>query len=293
MARALSGAVASERLTVIVNVGDDDFIYGVHVAADLDTVTYTLAGIEGPHGWGIADDTSQVVDQLTRRGMDTTFRLGDKDLATCLFRTQHLRLGTTLSTVTTQLAASFGVKSRVVPATDDPIRTMIELTDGQIISFQEYFVRRRHRDAVAALEYAGAGSSRPAPGVVEAIAAADLVVIAPSNPPLSIWPILSVPGVRNAVAEATNVVAVSPLFGGKALKGPAEEVMAAVGLTPGTRGVLEAYDGLLSTLVVDQDDKSDESLTTATTTVVAHDTRIAEPAAGVAFASWLIDTMAP
>jgi LPPG:FO 2-phospho-L-lactate transferase len=170
---------------------------------------------------------------------------------------------------------------------------MVELADGQIISFQDYFVRRRHRDAVAALNYSGADRSRPAPGVLEAIAAADLVVIAPSNPPLSIWPILAVPGIRDAVTSATNVIAVSPLFGGKALKGPAEQVMSAAGLPPGTRGVLEAYDGLLSMLVVDQDDKADESLATATTTVVAHDTRIAEPAAGVAFASWLIDTMAP
>ena len=293
MARALSSVLAPERLTLIVNVGDDDFVYGVHVAADLDTVTYTLAGIEGPHGWGIAEDTFQVMDEMAIRGVDASFRLGDRDLATCLYRTDLLNKGVPLTTITTQLAGSIGVGCHILPASNDPVRTMVGLVDGSWLTFQDYFVRRRHRDPVAKLDFVGAANSRPAPGVLEAIAAADLLVVAPSNPPLSIWPILEIPGIRNAVCDAEKVVAVSPLFGGKALKGPAEQVMASLGLPRGTPGVLTAYDGLLAVLVVDQADATDECLSTPSTRIVAHDTRLAEPAQGRAFASWLIDTMAP
>jgi LPPG:FO 2-phospho-L-lactate transferase len=289
----LSSVLAPERLTLIVNVGDDDFVYGVHVAADLDTVTYTLAGIEGPHGWGIADDTFQVMDEMAIRGVDASFRLGDRDLATCLYRTDLLNKGVPLTTITTQLAGSIGVGCHILPASNDPVRTMVGLVDGSWLTFQDYFVRRRHRDPVAKLDFVGAANSRPAPGVLEAIASADLLVVAPSNPPLSIWPILEIPGIRNAVRDAEKVVAVSPLFGGKALKGPAEQVIASLGLPPGTPGVLAAYDGLLAVLVVDQADATDEGLSTPSTRIVAHDTRLAEPAQGRAFASWLIDTMAP
>ena len=292
MARALARVVAPERLTVIVNVADDDFIYGVHVAADLDTVVYTLAGIEGPHGWGIEGDSFRVVGELAKRGDDTTFRLGDRDLATCLFRTSRLRSGTPLSTVTAELAAGFGVEVRVLPVTDNSLRTRVQLADGSWISFQDYFVRRGHRDEVAALDYQGAGSSRAAPGVVSAIEEADLVVIAPSNPPLSIWPILAVPDLRPAVQAAARVVAISPFFGGKTLKGPAAEIMASLGIGGGTRGVLTAYEGLLSALIVDEDDAADEKLSTGSTRILSTPTRIADPEAGRNFAAWLIDTMA-
>ena len=214
MARALSETVAADRLTVVVNVGDDDSMYGVHVAADIDTVVYTLAGIEGPHGWGIAGDTFTVMGELARRGLDTSFRLGDKDLATCLWRTAAMQVGTPLSQITAEIALSLGVRATVVPATDDSVATRVQIESGAWLSFQEYFVARQHEDDVAALDYLGAAASQPAPGVVDAIAAADLVVVAPSNPPLSIWPILAVPGIRNTVAAAEKVVAVSPLFGG-------------------------------------------------------------------------------
>ncbi len=293
MARALAGAVAPEQLTVIVNVGDDDFIYGLHVAPDLDTVMYTLAGIEGPQGWGIAADTFQVMEELTRRGEDTSFRLGDKDMATCLYRTARLRGGAPLSAITSELTATLDVGSQLLPATDDPLRTRVRLSSGSWISFQDYFVRRGHRDEVAGLDYHGAASSQPAPGVIAAIDAADLIVIAPSNPPLSVWPILAVPGVRQAVRGAAMVAAVSPLFGGAALKGPAREVMASLGLGEGTAGVLAAYEGLLSTLIVDEGDAADESLSTSATRVLSYPTRIADPVAGRRFAGWLVDTMAP
>ncbi len=293
MARALSGAVAPDRLTVVVNVGDDDYMYGAHVAADLDTVTYTLAGIEGPLGWGIADDTFSVMDTLSDRGVDTSFRLGDRDLATCLFRTEALHNGIPLSQVTADIAMSLGIRERVMPATDHKIRTRVQIQDGSWIPFQDYFVRRGHRDTVVALEYEGVAGAEPAPGSLEAIARADLVVIAPSNPPLSIWPILQIPGVTDALINADKVVAISPLFGGKPLKGPADRVLASLGLEPGTRGVLEAYEGLLSALVVDEADTADERLATERTDIVAANTKISDPTTGRQFGDWLIDTMVP
>jgi LPPG:FO 2-phospho-L-lactate transferase len=293
MTRALAGAVAPKHLTVIVNVGDDDFVYGVHVAADLDTVAYTLAGIEGPHGWGLADDTFHVMTELGQRGLDASFKLGDRDLATCLHRTQQLRHGTPLSKITTDICQMLGIHVRVLPASDEPVPTRIKVDSGEWLPFQEYFVRRQHREPVAALDYSNAASSAPAPGVISAIETAELVVIAPSNPPLSIWPILAIPGIRTAVESAQRVAAVSPFFGGKALKGPAEQVMAALGLPPGTAGILEAYEGLIDTLVVDTADAADERLSTTATKVVSSDTLLTGPAQGRRFAEWLIDTMLP
>ncbi len=293
MARALSGALSPDRLTVVVNVGDDDYMYGAYVAADLDTVTYTLAGVEGPQGWGIRDDSFSVMDALADRGVDTAFRLGDRDLATCLLRTDALLQQQPLSAITAQITESLGVQQRVLPASDDQIQTRVKITDNSWLSFQEYFVARGHRDEVIALAYEGIESAKPAPGVVEAVAGADLVVIAPSNPPLSIWPILQIPGVAAAIAAADNVVAVSPLFAGKALKGPADRVLASLGLAPGTAGILQAYEGLLTTLIVDESDADDVRLSTAQTTVVAADTKITDPEAGRHFGQWVIDTMVP
>ncbi len=293
MARALSSAVTPDRLTVVVNVGDDDYMYGAHVAADLDTVTYTLAGIEGPHGWGLADDTFHVMDAMTARGIDTSFRLGDRDLATCLQRTAALHDGVPLSTVTADICRSLGVAARILPASNELIQTQILIDDGTWLSFQEYFVHRQHQDRVVELDYTGIDEATPAPGVAEAIAAAGLIVIAPSNPPLSIWPIIEIPGVREAVAAAPRVVAVSPLFSGKPLKGPADRVLDSLGLPPGTPGILAAYDGLLSHLVVDQSDALDEALSDEMTQVVATDTRMRTPDEGRRFGARLLDTMAP
>ena len=208
MARAVAGVVPPERLTVVVNVGDDDFVYGVHVAADLDTVVYTLAGIEGPQGWGLAGDTFHVMAELEHRGLETSFRLGDRDLATCLHRTEQLRSGTSLSEVTADMCRRLGIAVAIRPATDDVVRTRVKVESGEWLPFQEYFVRRRHRETVTGLDYAGAAASTPAAGVLEAIHGADLVIIAPSNPPLSIWPILEIPGIRTAVAGSTRVAAI-------------------------------------------------------------------------------------
>ena len=303
-AALLSGGVGGARLargfellsgvdvTVIVNVGDDETVYGLSVSPDLDTVLYTLAGVEGKAGWGRAGDTMILMERLAEWGVDTAFRVGDSDAALNLYRTMRLRAGDPLHEITASLAERMGVRSRLLPATNDRLATEIETASGERISFQEYFVRRGHRDRVAAVRYLGADEARAAPGVVEAVRSADLVVIGPSNPPLSIWPILAVRDIARAVAGAERVTAVSPLFGGRALKGPAHRVMAALGLPEGNRGVAAAYRGLLSRLVIDEGDAADapalaeEGLPTLTA-----DARIAAPEAAAALARKLLDAL--
>jgi len=290
LARGLAAALDPADLTVVVNVGDDEVIYGLFVSPDLDTVAYTLAGGEGPEGWGRAGDTFTTLGHLSALGVDTRFRLGDADLALNLARTAAVRTGEQLSRVTARLAAALGVRCCLLPATDDRLNTLVRTAAGNWLSFQDYFVLRGHRDDVIDIRFDGARRSRPAPGVLEALAAADTVVIGPSNPPLSIWPILAVTGIRRAVAAAPRVIAVSPLFGGKALKGPADRVMAALGLPPGNAGVLAAYEGLLADLVVDEGDRQDvAALGGDTVRLHAANTRIVEPAAAAHFAEWLLE----
>lgn len=257
MARGLA-AVPGVHLTVVVNVGDDASNHGLHISPDLDTVTYTLAGVEGTQGWGRADDTFTLNDELGRFGLDNTFQLGDRDLALKLFRTNELANGAKLSEVTGAIARAFDVSPGVLPATDDPLHTMVRTADGWL-AFQEYFVKRRHRDEVIELRFEGAENAGPAPGVLEAIRDADRLIIGPSNPPLSIWPILAIEEVRTAVAAHPSVTAISPLIGGKTVKGPADRVMASLGLPPGNRGVAAAYEGLLHRLVIDTSDRDDAS----------------------------------
>lgn len=291
-ARALATAVPGTHLTVIGNVGDDDVRYGVYVAADLDTILYTLAGIEGPHGWGIAEDTFTVMDRMAALGEDTTFRLGDRDLANCLWRSLRLAGGAALSETIAGLAEALGIAVRVLPATNDPLRTMVTVPGGERIAFQEYFVIRRHRDEVVALDFAGADGARPTPGLIDAVEQADVVVVAPSNPPLSVWPILAVDGIRDAVAAHDRVVGISPLFGGRPLKGPADRVLASLGLPAGNAGVVAAYEGLLSDFVVDEGDAADVALLGAPgLRVHAMDTRMADPDAGKRFAAALLEAL--
>lgn len=287
-ARGFDSVLPPGALTIVVNVGDDERIHGVHVSADIDTVLYTLADREGPEGWGLAGDTFTVMDRLAAEGEDTTFRLGDTDLALCLARTRALDAGEALSSIVARTAMLLGITRRVIPVTDGALRTHIETTTGAWLGFQEYFVYRRQRDEVASIEYTGAGLSVPAPGVLDAIAAADLVVIAPSNPPLSVWPILAVPGVRDAVAAARRVLAISPLFAGVALKGPAHRVMASLGLPPGTAGVLAAYRGLLTDLVIDSGDAGDVTDHDGEVALHATDTRIARRDDAARLASFIM-----
>ncbi len=276
MARGLQ-AVPSIDLTVVVNVGDDEDIHGLHVSTDLDTVTYTLAGVEGPDGWGRVGDTFVFNDELTRFGVDNRFRLGDLDLALNLFRTQALAAGKSLSAVTAEIVNSFDIRANVVPATDDSLRTEVKVERDGWIRFQEYFVMRANQDEVEELRYTGSETAHPAPGVLDAIATADVIVIAPSNPPLSIWPILAIDEIRHAIRSHQRVVAISPLFGGKAMKGPAHRVMASLGLPAGNAGVMEAYTGVIDTLVVDNQD-ADDARRLDGVDVMVTDTRIRETA---------------
>ena len=285
MARGFAG-LANVELTVVVNVGDDADNHGLRISPDLDTVVYTLARIEGPHGWGRLDDTFALNEELSRFGVDNTFQLGDRDLALKLFRTDAMANGSTLTQVSAVVAKSFGISASVVPVTDDRLRTMIRVGDGWI-TFQEYFVTRRFEDEVLEVRYDGAETARPAPGVLEALGVADLVVIAPSNPPLSIWPMTTLPEIREALAVHPSVVAVSPLIGGKTVKGPADRVMASLGLPAGNAGVAEAYEGLIDRLVIDVAD-SDDATSLDGIEVVTTNTLIKEPEAAARLARELM-----
>ncbi|HEX9865601.1 MAG TPA: 2-phospho-L-lactate transferase [Acidimicrobiia bacterium] len=274
MARGLA-ALEHVDLTVVVNVGDDLPTHGLYVAPDLDTVAYTLAGMEGPHGWGRDGDTFVTNNELARFGLDIHFQLGDLDLALKIFRTHRINGGSTLSEVTDSIRSSLGIATTILPVTDDPVRTRVTTTEDLTLTFQEYFVDRRHRDRVKQLEFDGADVAHPAPGVLEAIESADVLIIGPSNPPLSIWPIIAVGGVEQAVRGHPRVIAVSPLIGGKALRGPADLVLADLGLGSGTSGVLAAYRELIDVLVVDTSDQADAG-EVGGVTIVALDTHIAQ-----------------
>jgi len=250
---ALARAAGAENVTAIGNVGDDLEILGLHVSPDLDTVLYTLAGLldEG-RGWGVRDETYSALTLAERLGAETWFTLGDRDLGLHLVRTRWLREGVPLSEVMRRLAEALGVRTMIVPVTDDPLRTKIETDEGEL-DFQDWFVARRHADPVRGVRYEGAEEARPAPGVLQAIAEAELVVLAPSNPFVSVFPILAVPGVREALASR-RVVAISPLVGGKALRGPLAEMMVSLGHEPTAVGIARLYGDLVGDFVVDPED---------------------------------------
>jgi LPPG:FO 2-phospho-L-lactate transferase len=266
-------AVPDVELTVVVNVGDDLPTHGLYVSPDLDTMVYTLAGLEGPYGWGRAEDTFVANTELARFGVDNTFRLGDLDLALKIYRTHRLGVGETLAQVTDNVRTAFDIDARVLPASNDPVRTMVTTHDGETLTFQEYFVDRGHRDRLRDVAFDGAATAAPAHGVVPAIEEAEVVIIGPSNPPLSIWPILALEDIAEAVRSHPRVVAVSPLIGGRALKGPADSVLADLGLGTGTGAVLASYRNLIDTLVVDESDRGDIGSVDGVR-VMAADTRI-------------------
>jgi LPPG:FO 2-phospho-L-lactate transferase len=228
-------------ITAIVNTGDDTDLHGLHIAPDLDTVMYTLADAINPEtGWGLAGETWRVMESLERLGGITWFGLGDQDLATHCYRTQRLAEGAALSEITGELARSWGVGVHLVPVTDDPLRTRLQLAEGPEVGFQEYFVRLRHQVAVTAVRFEGASAARPAPGVLDAIAGADAVVVCPSNPVVSIDPILAVPGVRDQLlARRDHIIGVSPIIAGAALKGPADRLLREMGFESSVVGVAQ------------------------------------------------------
>ena len=258
-ARMLAGllqVVDPAELTAVVNTGDDLVLHGLEISPDLDTVTYTLAGaIDPDRGWGLSGETWQAMATLGRYGGDAWFNLGDRDLGTHLFRTARRHAGATLSEVTAEIVAAWDLDLRVLPMTDDPVRTMVTVEDEGEIGFQEYFVGRQHAVTVESVRFDGVGRCTPAPGVLDAVADAEVVVIAPSNPIVSIGPVLAVPGVRDAVAaRRADVVAVSPIIAGAALKGPADAMLAALGHESSAVGIARIYAELAGTLVIDEAD---------------------------------------
>jgi LPPG:FO 2-phospho-L-lactate transferase len=253
--RGLARVIDPAALTVIGNTGDDTEVWGLHVSPDLDTVTYALGGhLDVARGWGRVDETFHCLDAMAALGGDTWFNLGDRDLATHLARTRALREGRPLSEVTAELARRYGVASRILPMSDEAVRTRIETPDGWL-DFQEYFVREKAQPAVRAVAYVGAERARPAPGVLEALRDADVVLVCPSNPVTSVGPILAVPGILDALrATAAAVVGVSPIVGHAPVSGPAGTLMRARGLEVSAAGVATAYAPWLRTLIVDTRD---------------------------------------
>lgn len=239
-------------LTVIINTADDFDLYGLHICPDIDTVLYTLATLANPTtGWGIAGDTFATLEMIGRYQGQPWFQLGDRDIATHIVRTEQLRRGDSLSAVTTSLAHALGVVAAILPMSDEPVATMID-TPGGRLDFQQYFVGRRHADEVTGVHFAGIDEARPTTAVCEALDAAEAIVFCPSNPIVSIGPILAVPGMRAALALATAPkVAVSPIVGGQALKGPAAQMLAGLGHEVSAAGVAAIYAGVIDGLIID------------------------------------------
>ena len=257
-ARFLSGLVEvvdPSGVTAIVNVADDDEFHGLHVSPDIDTVLYTLAGVvEEAQGWGRRDETFHAQEELARFGEDAWFRLGDRDLAAHIHRTRLLRNGVSLTAIVDGMRTALGIRARVLPATDGRQRTMVRTADGWI-SFQEYFVKRRSADLVRQLRFEP--DAPPTAAALAAIAGADLIVIAPSNPFVSIGPILALAGMRDAIAAARDkVIAVSPIVGGAAIKGPAAAMLAALGHEVSALGIARIYAGLVAGFVLDEQDRA-------------------------------------
>ncbi len=258
--RGLVQVVPASELVVVVNTADDIWWHGLYVSPDLDTVTYWLAGIaDEQRGWGIRGDTFTAQQAMARLGLPTWFQVGDQDLATHVYRTARLRDGAPLHAVTAEIAQRLGVQARLLPMSDQPVTTRLRTDEGDL-HFQEYFVREACRLAVREIYWTGLERARPAPGVAEAIASARAVLIAPSNPVISVGPILLVPGLRDLlIAARQRTVAVSPLIGGRAVKGPTVELMQAQGQEPTALGVARMYADCATGFVLDPADATQES----------------------------------
>lgn len=255
--RGLQEVVPAQNITAIVNTGDDVVMHGLHISPDLDTCMYTLADAINPEtGWGLRNETWRAMESLRRyEGAEAWFNLGDADIGTHMFRTQRLAAGDSLSTVTAAIARAWDLSIRFIPVTNDRIETRVTLVDEGEVGFQEYFVRRQHDVAVTGVRIVGSDAAVPAPGVLEAIRSADAVVIAPSNPIVSIGPLLAVPGVRAALADRRNcTVAISPIIAGAALKGPADRMLIELGHEATVTGVARLYADLARVLIVDTAD---------------------------------------
>lgn len=258
--RGLVKVVPPKNLFIIGNVGDDIELYGLHISPDLDIIMYTLAGIvDQEKGWGIAGDTFNCLEMLGRLGFETWFRLGDKDLAIHITRTKMLREGMTLSQATAKLCRMLGVEANLIPMSDNPVRTKIQ-SGTMLLEFQEYFVKRGTMDTVTGVIFEGAEKAEPAPGIIQAIEEAERIIICPSNPILSIAPILAIKAIKKALEKSkAPIVGISPIVGGKALKGPADKIMTSMGLEPSAYGVAKFYGSLLKHFIIDEVDKEQKS----------------------------------
>ena len=261
--RGLAAEVPAGELDVVVNTADDETFHGLHISPDVDTLLYTLAGkVDPAQGWGLRGDRFDTMDALDALGEDVWFRLGNKDLATHLFRTTALARGESLTKVTQRQSKALGVEVRVRPMSDDRVRTVIHTPQGKL-AFQEYLVRDRARSEVHKITYAGIRKARPAPGILRAISQAKVILIAPSNPFVSIGPILALPGVRKALRRSpAPVIGVSPLIGGRTVKGPADRMMRGLGFEATPQGLTDIYGGLLDGLLLDQQDQQHQSALT-------------------------------
>jgi LPPG:FO 2-phospho-L-lactate transferase len=301
-ARFLAGlvrVVPPAEITAIVNTGDDDIFHGLHVSPDLDSVTYTLAGASNvAQGWGLEGETFATLDALARYDVPTWFRLGDKDLATHLFRTERLGAGAPLSEVTAEITRAWNLDLRLLPMTDDRVRTRITVAreGGQTeeLAMQRWFVGERAESPVESVRFDGAADAVPAPGVLEALRAADTIVICPSNPVISIGPILAVPGIRDLLVERrSRVVGVSPIVGGAPVKGPADRLMAPLGIDVSCVGVARVYSEFCASLVIDAVDASRAAEVEATgVRAVVTDTMMRSPEIAAALAEQTLAAVA-
>ena len=249
-------AVPAPQVTAVVNTADDLVLHGLHISPDLDTITYTLADMVNPDtGWGLRGETWQAMEVLERYGTPTWFRLGDRDLGTHLHRSGRLAAGAGLAEVTAEIANSWGLEATILPMTEEPVATMVTLNDGSEVDFQDYFVRLRHSVPIQSIRFVGAEDARSGPGVHDALSDASTVVIAPSNPIVSIGPLLAVADIAEALTtRRTDVVAVSPIVNGSALKGPADRMLRELGHEPSVVGVARLYRDVAATLVIDRAD---------------------------------------
>ncbi len=297
--RGLVRVVDPASVTVVVNTADDDRFHGLNVSPDLDTVTYTLAGAEHPEqGWGLAGETFTAMDALDRYGADTWFRLGDHDLATHLYRTRRLDEGATLTEVTAEITTAWGVVPRVLPMSDDRVATRVTVRrpngDIEVLAMQEWFVRERANPPVVAVEFAGAANARPGPAVLDALERAETILVCPSNPVISIGPILAVPGIRDVlIRRRERVVGVSPIIAGAPVKGPADRLMDPLGIEVSCVGVARAYAEFCGALVIDSGDAARATeVEAAGMRVVVADTLMRDARVAAALAQHTLDAVA-
>ena len=297
--RGLVRVVPPDAVTVIVNTADDEVFHGLYVCPDLDTVTYTLAGAEHPEqGWGLAGETFVTMDALDRYGQDTWFRLGDRDLGTHIYRTERLAEGATISEVSSEIAAAWGVVPQLLPMSDERIATRVTVRrhDGreEVLAMQEWFVRERATPPVVAVDFAGVEDANPAPGVLEALEAAETILVCPSNPVISIGPILAVSGVREILTRRRDrVVGVSPIIAGAPVKGPADRLMGPLGIEVSCVGVARAYAEFCGTLVIDSgDEHRAREVEAAGVHAVVADTLMTDARVAAALARHTLDAVA-